>query len=651
MKKDGKNMVRNLLQETDKFKYVSFDLFDTLMFRIVSKPELIFDLVEQIYNESNSKKVVGFKSKRLNAEKKARKRARHKEITIDRIYSELSLPPDMGEKLEKIEKDIEAAACMPNRCMVSFLDRCRLRGQAIIITTDMYLDRDTIERILKNIGVNFDVLFISCEEEQTKLSGELFEIVLERLQISADDICHIGDNFKTDFLSPKRYGIAAFERIVEPCGIELYTAKKKALHSDLLNTFVENHLTVSDMLEDEQSVARIGYSLLGPLIYSFCKWLHEETEREQAEHIAFVAREGYFIKRVYDEMYPSDRDKTDYIRLNKNMIRLPALHLEPTVKQFVSTIPYRMKYTGKDIAALLFAEDVRLVEEILVRGGFSNKIVLREDLYSSEFGAVWQQIMEHTAARMREQFDLLIVYLQQMKLLDGTTLLVNNSINGSAQKILDGVLERAGLEKHLIGVQFMASEKCRNSLGEYVKVWFDREEISSYEQWIFSQYSIILEHLLFEMNGTADYLYKSDLCVEVKCELVGAEKSNEKLIGSIQEYALRFIRDIKESGTVKDLYDAAGLQHYIQFLLYPKAEDALLIGTIVDSDYDGVHKLFDVQPEEELSYREMKNYRKIKWQHGYLVTIKDGDKWNKKYDMEKRIKYILKHRMVHTLQQ
>ena len=66
----------------------------------------------------------------------------------------------------------------------------------VVVTTDMYLDRDTIERILQRIGAEYDRLFISCESGKTKLSGELFEVVLHDLKIESNDICHIGDNQK-----------------------------------------------------------------------------------------------------------------------------------------------------------------------------------------------------------------------------------------------------------------------------------------------------------------------------------------------------------------------------------------------------------------------------------------------------------------------
>ena len=100
-----------------------------------------------------------------------------------------------------------------------------------------------------------------------------------------DDICHIGDNQKTDIESPRRYGIQSFERLAHRNNIEPYLSKRNTLDTDILNTFVWNHLrTIAD--EHEKIQARIGYSVIGPLLFDFCSWL--------ADHLHFI-KGGHFF--------------------------------------------------------------------------------------------------------------------------------------------------------------------------------------------------------------------------------------------------------------------------------------------------------------------------------------------------------------------
>lgn len=628
-------MLEELLNLTENYRWISFDLFDTLLYRVVSKPELIFELVERRYNEKNPRWISGFTKRRIKAEALARKHARYGEITIDKIYAELFYTQEICNKLEDIEKDVEINTCYPNQVMVKFLELCKKRGQKVVVTTDMYLDRDTIKKILFHIGVKYDRLFISCETGKTKLSGELFEAVMEGLGIAADQICHIGDNPKTDIQSPQKYGIQPFERLIQTNNIGLYDNKKDSVDTDILNTFVRSHLeTILD--GDEKMLARIGYSVLGPLLYEFCSWLHKIAGKEQDGRIAFVAREGYLIKQVYDEMYPAEKNRTEYVRLNKNMLRLPSLYKNPTLEQFIDTIPYREEYFCEDLAQLFLLEP-QFVAQFLDEEGFSSRKIRRAELNSPEFKAVFDEILEQEIGKLQEQYILFIEYMKQIGVLDGKVLLVNNSINGSVQRSIDRIIEN-----NIIGVQFVASKKCLKELGASVKVWFEDIEASTYNKQMFAQYSIVLEHFMFEMTGTAQYLFSEGEKVRVKCETVGMEKENAGIIQPIQEYALRFVRDWCKEDLSGIMAEGTGFRQYMEFLFRPKKEDALLVGNILDSDFDGTHKLFDVKRNERLTYAEAKNYARIKWQHGYFMTQKNGNRLNEKYDMEKRIKCLAK---------
>lgn len=628
--------MEELLKKTSQFDYISVDLFDTLMCRIVSKPELVFDLVEREYNRENQKWITGFRKRRVKAEALARKKAHYNEITIDKIYAELGYSYEICNKLESIEKYIEVNTCFANQAMVNFVKQCRIRGQKIVVTTDMYLDRSTIEKILQKVGVEYSRLFISCEENKTKLSGELFEVILDELKIKPSDICHIGDNPRTDIESPKKHGIQAFKRMIQQNNIEMYYSKRNILDTDILNTFTQNHLEpIAD--ERKKIQARIGYSILGPLLFSFCSWIKSVYNEKRADKIAFVAREGYLIKLAYDIIYATEEANTEYVRLNKNVIRWPSLCKNPTVEQFEESIPYRKMYSGEELARLLSISP-QFVGKLLQEHGFCTKNIQRSDFKTVEFKTVFDKILEHEKVEMHEQYALLIGYLKQIGAIDKRTLLVNNSVNGSAQRSI-----RCLTDNNIVGIQFATSSKCLSELGSSVRVWLEEIESTNYEKQMFVQYSIVLEHLMFEMAGTAQYLYEEGDTIKVKCDSVGAEEKNVEIVRPIQKYALQFVKDWQKYGETNIIETGAGFHRYMEFLLNPKKEDALLIGSIIDSDYDGAHKLFDVKENERLTYSEAKKYEKVKWQHGYYMTQENGIQQKEIFDMEKRIKCAVKN--------
>ena len=87
------------------FDTISFDIFDTLIERSVSKPTDIFEIVgEKVLGKEHRRE---FLENRIRAEKKAREKSC--EITLDQIYQELvdTYKSDIVELLQKTEVQIE----------------------------------------------------------------------------------------------------------------------------------------------------------------------------------------------------------------------------------------------------------------------------------------------------------------------------------------------------------------------------------------------------------------------------------------------------------------------------------------------------------------------------------------------------------------
>ena len=86
----------------ESIKVISFDVFDTLVHRNVSKPEKIFELLKLAYNEKYSCDD-DLDQIRINAEIQARKKNGKKEITLEDIYKYF---PDLYKsKIKGLEKE------------------------------------------------------------------------------------------------------------------------------------------------------------------------------------------------------------------------------------------------------------------------------------------------------------------------------------------------------------------------------------------------------------------------------------------------------------------------------------------------------------------------------------------------------------------
>lgn len=630
------NNIKQLIDTIGNHEYVSFDLFDTLMLRSVSKPEYIFDLVETAYNHENpSKPISNFRSKRIWAERKARKANHYHEVNIDYIYSFLRYRHDIKQRLEQLEKTIEINTCLPNQCMIGIFQKCREMGKDVFIVTDMYLDRNTIVNILQKIGIDNVEIYLSSEIQKTKLSGELFSYVLQDKKIDAKNLIHIGDNPITDIESPRKLGIDAAERIANNSIDRPHLSND--LFTDYLGTFIVNTLDVNDLCDEEKTKALIGYTVMGPFLYEFCKWTHDYAKRNHIDKIAFVAREGYLLKKVYEEVYPEDVNNTYYIRINKNLTRLPGLYIEPTLERFLHTIPYRKEYTIEEILNLLFIKDkAELAAELGI--SLSDKYKY-EELETEKFVRLFKQIMHYMRPVLKRQYDLFFKYIEQNHL-DEPHLLVNNSIHCNSQKLIIEILKHEGKKYEGIGIQFITSKDCRQNTQLQVEGWLDSFQLTNLERFSFCQYALVFEHMLFEPIGTAEVLTSENGNAHVICADIGAEQYNANNVNLIQSYCVRFAQNFKKQ--MEFDVSLLAVKDFFELLIHPSKEQATTIGDIYDEDFNGVSKLVDTNTVVDCTnFNALGNYANVKWPFGYL-TINSTEDQLENYIKKLRIKLFLK---------
>lgn len=190
--------------DTRLFPYetVSFDLFDTLVFRSVREPAAVFSVVE------NTLQRPGFAQKRKAAEARARQeKHRHTgswEVTFGEIYRYLDNDPEAMET----ELAAELALCHRNPVTAALWESVGRQGKRRVITSDMYLPGETLARILHHCGFQgWEKLLVSCEYGVSKADGGLFQVL--RREVGTGAVLHIGDHYESDVLSARKNGLDA----------------------------------------------------------------------------------------------------------------------------------------------------------------------------------------------------------------------------------------------------------------------------------------------------------------------------------------------------------------------------------------------------------------------------------------------------------
>lgn len=611
----------------EKFEYVSFDLFDTLIFRTLQSPQDVFRVIPILYNERNTVEKVDehkFYVDRIFAECKARKKAEKEEVSLDEIYSNLEYPDLLRDILKEIEIEFEIKNCIKNEAIIPILQECLKLRKKIIITTDMYLPRKCIVEILKKIDVTYEKLYISAEVGLTKLSGHLYDYILRDLNIDNTRIMHIGDNLITDISKAKSRGIEAMLRPAQGPA-KFYSSNRVGLNPGL------NHLiSLANHCSDNTVERRIGEFTLAPFLFEFCHWINKKKKELKINKLYFLAREGYLIKKIYEMLFPEESENCIYLRLNKNIMRLPALYYDSSVETLIGLLPSKSIFTWEQIIQILVNGSD---ENILNISGCQNDIgidikdeVSVQDLLAHKYDDVINTILLTIREKCREQNELLFLYLEQNGLFDCTVGLVNNSINGNTQIKLEEICQRTNCKINMYGFQFVKSVSCERKLGNKVAAWLtvDSLPVSIMEE--FKSECILFEHLMFENVGTANSLSIVDGKVLVELDDIGKEKENTELISNIQAKALQLFDLYKKYGYVPIGYDAIDL--YLQFKKKPFPEDLKAISMLYDRDFDGEKKLVE---NVEFRYKYLLRSRyfppNLLWLNGYLIQKERKDKW------------------------
>lgn len=346
------------------YKYISFDLFDTLIKRPFYYPSDLLYLLDRAY-ENSCDGVTNFFALRMNGERKAREEAirgnaKCQDITIDDIYSYIQknyhISPEQSSLLKKAEKELELKYTFARESAKELYDVADISGKEIIIISDMYLDEDTVNAILHKSGYNVHKkLFLSSSYKKTKHMGDLYSVVLEELNAKANQILHIGDNWTSDYVNAMNKGLHA---IFFPKAMEVFENKIQGTENNncsriaflgagdcvdhdavmrsmgfrsmlalVATKYFDNPFRSFHSCSDfNMDTSLIGYYLLGMHLMGVCQWITTTCQTQNYDSIAFLSRDGYLMKKFYDEYQKSFNSsaETHYVYSSRKAL-LPGM--------------------------------------------------------------------------------------------------------------------------------------------------------------------------------------------------------------------------------------------------------------------------------------------------------------------------------------
>ena len=357
-----------LLEEirSEKTKIVSFDVFDTLVKRPLWVPEDVKYFVQYAARnilagaEENT-----YIKMRTYAEQKCREMSRVKDeskedVTIEEIYAVMGeiygLSPQVTGELMRIELEVEQKFIFPREAGKRLFDAAKAFGKKIIIVSDMYMRETTVKSILEKCGYSgYARLYMSSEYGKLKYSGNLFRIVLREMKdtfsVAPDEILHIGDTWQNDVIVPRGLGMRASFLAK---AVDVFTGNVGDIYNGNCTSFMKTNL--SDMFDTRKLAGQLpirsmyaviannyfddpfnafqkdsrfngdpyfmGYFGLGTYLFGVAKWVYDIAVKNGYEKIAFIARDGFIVKKIFDEIVRRTNSpiESDYIYATRKSV-------------------------------------------------------------------------------------------------------------------------------------------------------------------------------------------------------------------------------------------------------------------------------------------------------------------------------------------
>ncbi|MBU0633349.1 HAD-IA family hydrolase [bacterium] len=579
-------------------KLVSFDLFDTLVYRYLFHPSDIF-LKLQETESVQSCGLSHFADKRQFFENRARQMRDDKEdISLYEVYSHFV--KDAAAFVES-ELQIEDRYIYANALLDGWIGMAHAAGKRVVITSDFYLSAEELEQIalykLQNSHL-ISRVYVSGQEGVLKSTGNLFKRVMAEESVKPEQILHVGDKHKNDHIAPKNLGIKTIYTglsgsIQKAYEIERAFLTQKPHLLQASRQHVASHSPYPKGAK-ENIFYEIGSYVFAPALYAFSYWTLELCLARGLTQINCLMREGRIFKKSLESVKNSDKRFADIqinlIYASRASLFFPYLHDDKIddahmIYGDMSVGEYyklcRIKPSSNEVIKYI-DEDLRKSKNI-----FTETHERVYDLVFSDIESRKDEIKQasHTQAEL---------FREHLKQLDYTkeSILLDFGGSGSMFGIIDKLLKEEAPSTYILF--FEQKKVLQNSLK--IESFFPyRDEFKKSCDAILT-YAPIIEALFNADEGTTVALKRSgSLVIPV---LGRSNKSFFEQFFAFDRGVLEFIayvnQDEKLHKTASDEERLSYAQIIHRLLVAPTKQEAQTLGTLpFEQDAEGLrHETF-----------------------------------------------------------
>lgn len=382
--RDGTERIKRAILGLDGVEcpVVSFDVFDTLLLRPFRQPQDLFQTLEESWQRANRRCFTSFTQARIEAEAAARRwiPKEQQDVTLWNIYSAmqhlLGVSDECIGQMTYNEREAEVRFCQPRQTGIQLLRLAQAAGRRVILISDMYLDKATIEQMLQKCGVTgYERFFLSSEEHALKWNGSLYQVALDQLQLQQAQVLHIGDQERIDVQAAQKAGLHAMQLprsvdiLLDSNCTQMATLGQQCLAGFAMPDGLQplalrcaQALSANRFFDDGYAPmtadsafagfpSRMGYYAVGTHLLALAHWILHQCRRDGVKRLVFLARDGLLLKKAVELLrQPEDTLETDYIPASRRCL-LPALM---TNSSDLSALPVNWRhYTPQKLLDLL----------------------------------------------------------------------------------------------------------------------------------------------------------------------------------------------------------------------------------------------------------------------------------------------------------
>ncbi len=323
--------VRPALEVGSGIRVVSFDVFDTVLLRRFSADRVValelrlFCDALAVFDAPADPAMVTAHRARWCAKMAESYRRGEAEWTVEEwghaLAEEVGLEPGLVvDAARSASLSSERLATLARCGAQDLLDSLSGEGVIVVATSDTWMPEDLLAKLLAEKGLRFDRVYASGSRGYSKRRGGLFAVVTEDLEVAPEQVLHVGDNWKGDWVRPRQAGWRS--TLVSRDRAPVPSPRVAAL-----GPWSRHRHQVRDVAEAlsappaGEGLERIGHAHLAPLLCAFHLVQEQIFERRRVELAVYLARDAHLMARARELLDPGGRPAR-YLRLSRRAISL-----------------------------------------------------------------------------------------------------------------------------------------------------------------------------------------------------------------------------------------------------------------------------------------------------------------------------------------